>query len=103
MPKHSQTLNLAILNLRTSYNNEPSIEEVVWRRLDTFIYPYLILKKADYIDLRIIVGKGLSSRNSIEGKNPVRYYTEKYLEQLQIEWRDGGYFEGQEGVIVVRF
>jgi hypothetical protein len=103
MSKHSNTLNLAILNLRTSYAGEPSIEEIVWQRLDKFIYPYLITKRTDYIDLRIIVGKGLGSRNSIDGKNPIRYYTERYLDQIQVNWRNGDYYEGQEGVIVVRF
>ena len=103
MSKHSYTLNLAILNLRVSYRGEPSIEKIVWQRLDKFIYPYLISKRIDYMNLRIIVVKGLGSRNLIDEKNPIRYYTERYLDELGVTWRNGDYFEGQEGVIVIRF
>ena len=50
-------------------------------------------------DLRIVVGKGLGSKKFINGKNSLRYYTELYLDGMSIEYKEGSYIDGQEGVI----
>jgi hypothetical protein len=68
--------------------------------LDRFLSPFL-LQNHRGIEVRVVVGRGLNSKNLIQGKNPMRYYTEEYLNQLGLRWRNGGYFDGQDGVIVV--
>lgn len=77
------------------------VEEVVFGELDRFLYPFLSGKKSGQV--RIIVGRGLNSKRRIEGRNPMRYYTEKYLKNVGLTWRDGGYFDGQDGVLIIDF
>jgi hypothetical protein len=75
-----------------------SHQDCVFRLVDKFITPYLFKPS---VDLRIIVGKGLGSKNFINGKNSLRYYTELYLDGVGIEYKEGSYIDGQEGVIRV--
>lgn len=69
--------------------------------LDKFLTPFLIKTKA--LEVRIVVGKGLRSSRSINGKNPLRFYVENYLNGLGLNYKDAGYYDGQEGVIIVSF
>jgi hypothetical protein len=77
-----------------------TVQEVVFRKLDKFMARHLICKTAD---LTIIVGKGLGSKNFIDGKNALRYYTEQYLQNVGCTWTNGDYWTGQEGTIRVRW
>lgn len=76
------------------------IQSEIESQIDRFMQPYLRHTKK-YSQIRIVVGKGHNSKRLINGKNPLRYYTEKYLEQLGFNYRSAGYFDGQEGVIIV--
>ncbi len=67
--------------------------------LDAFVTPHLVRNKGQ--KLYLIVGKGTNSRKFINGKNPLRFYTESYLEKLNLRFQNGGCGEGQEGVILV--
>jgi DNA-nicking Smr family endonuclease len=75
-------------------------EEAVSRTLDKFMLNYILRKTAK---ITIVVGKGMGSKNYINGKNPLRHYTEMYLEKAGCPWRDGDYSNGQEGVIIVQW
>jgi hypothetical protein len=63
----------------------------------------LKLKKGFVVKLGVIVGKGTRSKNTINGKNPLRAFTEEYLNQVGYNWRNGRFGEGEDGVIVVEF
>src|SRR4051812_12348154 len=78
------------------------IESKIFHTIDQFLYPILQKSRTAGLpqQIKIIVGKGLNSTSQIEGKNPLRYYTEKYLFMLNIKFRSGSYVDGQEGVIV---
>ena len=67
--------------------------------LDNFLTPFLVKPKIH--QLRIVVGKGLRSKRSISGKNPLRFYVESYLNILGLAYKDAGLYDGQEGVIIV--
>jgi hypothetical protein len=69
-------------------------------KLDSFLRPLLNLKSCK---IEIVVGKGLNSKRFINGKNPLRFYTEKYLQKLNLDYKEGGYFEGQDGVLIVHW
>jgi Smr domain len=87
------------LNLRNQYFDSSShIQQEVEVLLDRFLLPYMNKKN---ITLRIVVGKGINSNTNINGKNPLRFYTEQYLKSLGFNYRNGSYNEGQEGVIIV--
>ena len=92
----SRTLNLRSYNFEDPSNIPQEVELI----LDSFIAPFLQRRS---VRLIIIVGKGIGSRRTIGGKNPLRYYTERYLNALQLPYRQGAYHEGQEGVIIVEF
>ena len=77
-----------------------TVQDSVFKILDRFMTRHLLCKTAD---LTIIVGKGLGSRSVIEGKNPLRYYTEKYLEKVGCAWTNGDFWNGQDGCIRVRW
>ena len=68
--------------------------------LDRFLRLYLYRER---VALRIVVGKGINSSSSIQGTNPLRYYTEQYLRRLDLPHRNGQLWEGQEGVIIVEW
>lgn len=74
-------------------------ETELFYKLDSFIFERI--KSGQALKLEIIVGKGLSSKKWIEGKNPLRFYTEKYLNQANLEWNNGTYLNGGDGVILV--
>jgi hypothetical protein len=84
----------------------PISEQDVWNVLDNFMHTMehkhsMKLKKGFSIKVGVIVGKGVRSKNWINGKNPLRAYTEEYLNHCNLNWRNGRYGEGEEGVIVV--
>jgi len=76
------------------------IEDKIYRTLDTVFAP-LLVKPGNVQQVKIIVGKGMNSKRLIQGKHPVKFYTEKYLSRLGFTWTYGGYFDGQEGTMVV--
>lgn len=87
------------LNLRShQFHNRSHLQQEVEHIIDNFVGRFLHQRN---IMLRIIVGKGVNSKNFINGKNPLRYYTEQYLNSLNVPWRNGQHWEGQEGVIIV--
>lgn len=87
------------LNLRnTQFQNSNHIQQEVEHLVDSFVRPFLQQRN---MALRIIVGKGVNSKRFINGKNPLRYYTENYLNILGLNWRNGQQWEGQEGVVIV--
>jgi hypothetical protein len=92
----NQTLNLRGID----FQNDPNIQNSIEVILDGFLVSFLNKKN---LNLSIIVGKGVNSKNLIKGKNILRFYTENYLNILGLSWRNGNYFEGQEGVIIVEF
>ncbi len=70
------------------------------RVLDRFMLKYLQLPSAN---LEIVVGKGIGSKNFINGKNPLRHYVEQYLDSIGCEYSGGSYLNNTEGVIIVRW
>ncbi len=101
MAKHSFSSKLTTLDL---HNLRPipgeSVEEAVYRVLDRFMTKFLIQKT---VDVTIIVGKGLGSKKFINGKNPLRYYTEQYLHKVGCHWSDGDWLTGQDGSLRIRW
>lgn len=90
---NSRTLDLH--NLRP--NPGENIQEAVARSLDNFMVKLLSQTQGEVC---IIVGKGIGSKSLIEGKNPLRYYTENYLTQLGYKWRNDFFGDSaQDGVI----
>lgn len=99
------------LNLRgIIFNPVTDLKESVELKLDKFIRPFLFRQNGNFnnnvhgntkMELKIIVGKGNNSAHFIDGKNPLRYFVENYLEKLGLNWKNAGYFDGQEGVILV--
>ena len=91
---------MVVLNLRNlDFTDSFDIENKIHRHIDSFLYKFL---ENGGVSVKLIVGKGSSSSKFIDKKHPVRYYTEKYLNNLNLPWRNGTYLEqGQDGVIVV--
>jgi hypothetical protein len=80
-------------------------QEDVWLALDKFISKIKIqnnkkIRYGQHVKINIIVGKGLQSKNLINGKNPLRYFAENYLNLCGYTFKDGEYFNGQNGTIV---
>jgi hypothetical protein len=94
---HNSTTTLNLRGIRFDLGSDLGYQ--VEGILDAFITPYLLKNKNQ--KLRLIVGKGLNSKQYIAGKNPLRYYTENYLDKLNLNYQNGGYEDGQEGVILV--
>ena len=74
-----------ILDLHTLYFEgesfvQPELEEV----LDNFLSPHLM--DTNHTELIVITGKGIHSKHFIHGKNPLKYYTEIYLDKLGLDW-----------------
>jgi DNA-nicking Smr family endonuclease len=88
-----------ILNLHNLYfEGESWVEEELEEVLDAFVSPFLLEKT----ELLIITGKGIHSKHFIEGKNPLRYYTEKYLDQVGLQWQYEDEKHGGVGAILVK-
>jgi hypothetical protein len=102
MAKHSFASKLTTLDLHhVKPTKGETVEEAVIRILDRFMVRFLTKKT---VDISIIVGKGLGSKKLIQGKNPLRYYTEQYLIRVGCTWTNGNiYSEGQEGVIRIKW
>jgi len=96
MPKKSQSLSLDLHQVRFESSNIQSELEII---LDRFIYPHLQNGKTK--KLQIIVGKGLNSKKFIKGKNCLRYYTEIYLQKLNLDFKNIEDFFGGSGAIEV--
>lgn len=75
------------------------IQQEIEQKIDKFLSPYLRSHKITLV--RIVVGRGLNSNRLIKGLNPLRYYTQNYLDRLGLEYKSGGYFDGQDGVLIV--
>lgn len=109
MKSGQKTMEVNLRHQSSGYDLQRNIES----RLDSVFYPilqktvkkYPATKKSNYeyigIQVRLIVGKGLNSRTHINGKHPVRFYTEQYLTKLGLSWREADYWSGQEGVLLV--
>ena len=94
-PRHITNLfEIDLHNLELQNGQTPA--EAVEYKLDQFLTP-LLLKKL--IIVRIVVGKGLTSSRVINGKNPLRHYTENYLIKLGIAWTDASEINGGYGVV----
>lgn len=91
---YKRTLNLRQHKFVDLSHLQSEIEVI----LDQFLAPCLNRSR---FCVTIIVGKGANSKRFINGKNPLRYYTEQYLKKLGLPFRNGQFHEGQEGVIVV--
>ncbi len=74
-------------------------ESELFQIIDSFIYSKIKTKKAT--KLKIIVGKGIRSTKLINNKNPLRFYTEKYLQMSGLSWADASEVDGGMGVIIV--
>lgn len=88
----NNVLDLHHLKFRSSLGIQGEVEGVV----DSFLHK---MSRGNYKHVEIIVGKGINSKRLIEGKNPLRYYVETYLQKAGYGWRNGGW--GEEGVIIV--
>jgi DNA-nicking Smr family endonuclease len=89
-----------ILNLHElCFEGEGFVQEELEEILDGFVSPFLLDKHTQ--KLLIITGKGIHSRHFINGKNPLRYYTEIYLDKIQVDWYHTDIEHGGVGAIVV--
>lgn len=90
-----------ILNLHQLYfEGESFVEEEVEEVVDNFVSPYLLSQNRE--ELMIITGKGIHSKHFIEGKNPLRYYTENYLDKIGFTWKYADAKHGSYGAILVQ-
>ncbi len=97
---HQNTFALDLHSLW--FESASFVQEEVELELDRFISPFLRVKPGrNPIKITIIVGKGIHSHHYIEGKNPLRYYTEIYLQEVGLSWRNADNFHGGRGAIVV--
>jgi hypothetical protein len=76
----------------------------VWHALDKFIVQTKLnkarqIKSGLHVQIAIIVGKGLQSKNLIEGKNPLRYFAESYLNTCNYKWKTADFLGGGDGTI----
>lgn len=75
------------LNLRgVKFQDLSNLQDEVELELDRFLTPFLTSKSSNR-KITIVVGRGLNSTRLIEGKNPLRFYTEQYLQKLGMNWR----------------
>jgi hypothetical protein len=95
--------NNYVLDLhRLWFESESFVQEEVELELDRFVTPFLRVKPGrSSIRLTIVVGKGIHSHHFIEGKNPLRYYTEIYLQEVGLAWKNADNFHGGQGAIVI--
>jgi hypothetical protein len=93
--------NIGKLDLH-NLHTEPgeSYYDATIRNLDKFMTKYLLLPSAS---LEIVVGKGIGSKNFINGKNPLRHYVEGYLVSIGCSYSGGNFLNNTEGVIIVRW
>ena len=80
-------------------------ENDIWIALDRFINNVKLqnsrqIKTEIPVKICIVVGKGLQSKNFINGKSILRFHTEKYLDKCGYSWRDGHYNQGGTGAIL---
>jgi|GEM_PF-3711150 len=98
-----QSSSRGVLNLRgMSFDHNFDLQNQVERIVDQFLTPFLTTKNTNQPNPRIIVGRGLNSKKLIAGKNPLRYYTENYLNKIGLSFVSGLDLDGGEGVIVVQ-
>ncbi len=73
-------------------------ENELFQKIDNFVYHS---QQSGQKKVEIVVGRGINSKNQIEGKNPLRFYTEKYLQQAGLTWQAGVELNRNSGTIVV--
>jgi hypothetical protein len=88
------------LDLHNFKPNGFSVQKDLEEILDRFFSPLMPLESCR---IELIVGKGINSKRFINKKNPLRYYTEIYLQKLNLNFREGGFLNGQDGVIIVEW
>jgi|688.fasta_scaffold157733_3 hypothetical protein len=82
-----KSLNLRGHRFQDLSNLENEIEIV----LDRFLNPFLNSKSGNQNrKIEIVVGRGLNSNTFIDGKNPLRFYTEMYLHKTGFDWKNNG-------------
>jgi hypothetical protein len=82
------------LNLRgIRFNDLSDLQNEVELILDKFLRPYLKSNNHNK-RLTIVVGRGLNSSTFIDNKNPLRFYTENYLNMLGMEWKNNSLNQG---------
>jgi hypothetical protein len=100
MKKYTTTkkakLDLHFLELK----NGQTPQETVERLLDAFLTKYLLCTS---VKLEIVVGRGIGSTRFINGKNPVKHYTEQYLRRMNCPFREGSILFNEDGVIWVEW
>ena len=90
-----------VLNLRGQrFDPGFDLQNQVELILDKFISKFLVSNRQN-LQIKIIVGKGLSSKKLIKGKNPLRFYTETYLNNMGLSYSSAPEFDGGSGVILV--
>jgi hypothetical protein len=89
-------LDLHFLKLRTGETPQECVE----RSLDAFLTKYLLFPS---VKLEIVVGRGIGSTRFINGKNPVRFYVEQYLKQMNCPFREGNMVFNEDGIIWVEW
>ncbi|GAB4145979.1 MAG: hypothetical protein OHK0017_06190 [Patescibacteria group bacterium] len=95
--------NQGFLDLRSyPFDLQSDLEAQVELLLDRFLRPYLQSKNFRGTAV-ILVGRGLNSQRYIQGKNPLRYYTEQYLLRLGLSFANASVNQGGEGAIKVSF
>jgi len=99
-------MNYPVVDLHNlNGRGRPVDQNDVWTALDQFINKIKTknaskIRAGIAVKITIIVGKGLQTKKFIEGKNPLRYYGEGYLNLCGYSWRNGQYGEGENGVII---
>ncbi len=99
--KISTTIQKAKLDLHfLELKNGATPQETVERLVDNFLTKYLLCRS---VKLEIVVGRGIGSTRFIDGKNPVRFYAEQYLKQMNCPFRGGDVAFGEDGIIWVEW
>ena len=91
---------IATLDLHQLYfESEIFVQEELEQVLDSFVTPFLVDQTTQTV--LIVTGKGIHSRHFINGKNPLRYYTEQYLNNVKLSWQYQAQAHGGKGAILV--
>jgi DNA-nicking Smr family endonuclease len=92
-------MNNRILDLHSLYfEGESFVQLELEEVLDNFLAPHIMEESGELV---IITGKGIHSKHFIEGKNPLKYYTEIYLDKLGLDWNYEDERHGGVGAIQV--
>lgn len=77
-----------------------SLEEELKRKLDSFFSPLLPMPSCK---VELVVGRGVNTnpKNFINGQNPLKFYTKKYLQKMDLSFTEGDMLNYNDGVLVV--